>query len=294
MESGNYNNGQSDQWYNPLGKGIPAQLVLALMLFIALYFIFYSAEYLYRLFAIFNKSETKLMDFTASSSGRSYVFTQDPNLPGSKQLAVSNNERSGIEFSYGVYIFADPAGFRQDAGLLHVFHKGNSNQYPLLCPGVYMSSTTNTMRVYINTYKTWDNYCEINDIPMKKWVHVAIVVQNNAADIYINGNIAKRMPFEDTVPYQNYGNVCVFSSRNVRVSRPGAAADGKSADLLRVFGSFTGLLSNLTYFNYALSYTEIMGLVHAGPNKKMADDGNVNIPPYLIDSWWASGANGTA
>lgn len=277
---------------NPSGSGYPAQIVLGLVMAITIFLVYFAVEYIYRLTYAANKSRVRLLDMTVSSTGKQYMFTQDPRSAESKTLYLSNNERTGPEFSYSFYIFVDPANMRTEEGLHHVFHKGYPGQYPLLGPGVYMHSNTNTMRVYMNSFTKWDNCIDIDNFPMKKWVHVVLVCKGKAVDVFVNGNIAKRLVLEDSVPYQNFQNLYVFNNRRIRVCKPGKQTcndSSTSAEDLNVFGVFSGMLSNLTYYNYAISYTEISALQAEGPSKK-TDTIDQSRPPYLADTWWADSA----
>ena len=101
---------------------------------------------------------------TYNIDDKSITIPQNPNIRGNKYVSPSNNERSGIEFSYTFYLNVNPSAFRQEYGLCHIFHKGYSSQFPLLAPGVYMRSDTNTLRVYMNSYKTWNNFIDIDNI----------------------------------------------------------------------------------------------------------------------------------
>lgn len=60
--------------------------------------------------------------------------------------------------------------------------------------------------------------------------------------------------------------------------------EGKS---LQIFGSYTGKLSNLVYFSYALSYTEIQSLLADGASSRTTKNSE-DSPPYLEDNWWVS------
>jgi hypothetical protein len=212
----------------------------------------------------------------------------NPNTKGAKPVHLSNNERSGIEFSYTFYLNVHPAAFRQEYGLTHIFHKGFSQQFPLLAPGVYMRSDTNTLRVYINSYKTWNNYVEVENIPVGKWVHIAIVCKDKAFEVYVNGNLARRMSFDGYAPYQNFEDICCFSQRRITMKQslvPSVDANG-----FDVFGAMKGMLSRLSYFSYALCYAEIQQLMNEGPSTKMDSAAtSTNLPPYLDDTWWAQG-----
>jgi hypothetical protein len=98
------------------------------------------------------------------------------------------------------------------------------------------------------------------------------------------------MKIEGSVPYQNFQDVYLFNNRRVRVC--GLASQESSAascevDEFSVFGAFSGMFSNLYYYNYALSYTEINALMNEGPSKK-TDTMDQSRPQYLADSWWGS------
>lgn len=269
-----------------LVQSYPAQAVLALVILLGLHILFFLFEYTYRLMQGIDKTETVLMDYTLSSS-KSKTFTQDPSDANSKQLYLSDNERTGAEFTYSFFLFVDPTCFGTDDGLLHIFHKGYSFQYPLLGPGVYMHNNKNTLRVYMNTFSTWNSYVDVDDFPVKKWVHVALVCQENGLDVFINGNVAKRLNFQKSVPYQNYQNLYVFNRRRVMIRGTNGKTPSLNDEVFNVFGSIAGLISNLSYHSYALSYTELNGLLQAGPSKKVESD-TQDLPPYLTDDWWVS------
>jgi hypothetical protein len=215
---------------------------------------------------------------------RALTIIQNPNSAGSKSVHLSDNERTGVEFSYSFYLHVHPATFRQEEGLLHIFHKGYSSQFPLLAPGVYMRSHTNTLRVYMNTYKTWNNYVEVENIPVGKWVHIVIACQENAIEVYINGNLSRKMSFDGYAPYQNYEDINCFSQRRITLNKTIPSVGDKGFD---VFGATKGMISRLNYFSYALCYAEIQKLLNEGPSSKMESDMLKDTPPYLSDTWWA-------
>jgi hypothetical protein len=51
-------------------------------------------------------------------------------------------------------------------------------------------------------------------------------------------------------------------------------------------GKFDGSISNMFYYSYALTYSEIMANMNLGPNKDIESE-REDIPPYFIDSWWS-------
>jgi hypothetical protein len=268
--------------------GIIPQILFSLVLVVSLYLVLIFIEVMYKYINRLSMNRTDLLPNTYNIEDKSINLPQNPNVKGAKPVHLSNNERTGIEFSYSFYINVHPSTFKQELGLLHIFHKGFSQQFPLLAPGVYMRSDTNTLRVYMNTYKTWNNYVEVENIPVSKWVHVVIVCKNNSLEIFINGNLAKKLSFEGFAPYQNYEDICCFSQRRITMKKslvPSVDENG-----FEVFGALKGMLSRLSYFSYALCYAEIQQLMNEGPSSKMDSASNtVNVPPYLDDTWWSQG-----
>ena len=268
-------------------SGVLMQVVMALIWIFFIYLGLIFAELVYKYINRLSINRTVLMPYTYITDDKSIVVSQNPNVAGSKTIHLSDNERSGIEFSYAFYLYVHPSTFRQEQGLLHIFHKGYSSQFPLLAPGVYMRSDTNILRIYMNTFKTWNNFIEVDNFPVQKWVHVVIVCKNSALEIFINGNLSRKMSFDGYAPYQNYQDIVCFSNRILHLSQSQVpSVDSTGFD---VFGVMKGMLSRLNYFNYALCYAEIQTLMNEGPSSKMDSGIMNNVPPYLDDTWWAQG-----
>lgn len=270
------------------GPGLVPQVLLGFTITVILYLALMFVEIIYKYIKRLGMNRTELLPITYNAEDKSIIISQDPNVSGSKPTYFSENERSGIEFSYSFYLNINPATFRNEKGLLHVFHKGYSTQFPLLAPGVYIHSDTNTLRIYMNTYKTWNNYVDIANVPVGKWVHVAIAVTNDAMEIYINGNLAKKLSFDGFPPYQNFEDYSCFSQRRITISHSKVPSVDEAG--FDVFGSFKGMLSKLYYFNYAICYGEVNTLMNEGPSSKINSGASTtNIPPYLDDTWWSQG-----
>jgi len=267
--------------------GIIAQILFGLALVVGLYLVLLFIEVIYKYLNRLSMSRTELLPYTYNIDDKTINIAQNPNVKGSKPVNLSNNERSGIEFTYSFYLNVSPTAFRQEYGLCHIFHKGYSSQFPLLAPGVYMRSDTNTLRVYMNTFKTWNNFVEVENIPIGKWVHIAIVVNDNSLEVYVNGNLAKKLPFDGFAPYQNYEDICCFSQR--RITMKHSIVPSTDENGLDVFGCMKGQLSRLNYFSYALCYAEIQQLMNEGPSSKLESAMNTNVPTYLDDTWWSQG-----
>ena len=186
---------------------------------------------------------------------------------------------------HSFFLFVSPATFTGEDVLKHVFHKGYRIPWPLMGPALFIRGNTNVMRVVMNTYKNPYTYTDIQNIPVQKWFHVVLNCFKGGLDIYINGTLANRIPFTDTVPYQNFQDMIFFSQPNFtfRDSAIGALPSGHP---ITIQGSFSGFLSSFTYARYALSMSEIAGFMNKGPSSKMKN-AQKPLPPYLADSWWS-------
>lgn len=274
-------------------KGFLPETVLALVILLILHILFFASEMLYRQYKAYDKSVVELLPLTYSAENKQYTISQNPFDTNGNPISLSDNERSGMEFSYHFLIYVNPSTFKSDPtpGLQHVFHKGFGRQYPLLGPGVYLRSETNTMRVYMNAVDNWNNYVEVENFPVQKWVAVALVMRENALEVFVNGDLKSRLNFKGSTPYQNYQDIYAFSNRTLNFSGDDMTGSNKICGLKgkthRVLGSFTGMFSRFRYFNYALSYTEIAALMKEGPNPKVASSSS-ELPPYFVDTWWTT------
>jgi hypothetical protein len=281
----NVNTGETS---NPLlGAGLLPQLFFGVLLCFILYALMFAAETLYKMYKRLGSSRIELAPKTYMSP-KTRTITQDPNNPMSKPTFISDNELSGIEFSYSFFLYINANSFGDSTGLRHIFHKGNTTIYPLMGPGVFLHNQKNSLRVYMSSFATWNNYIDIDNVPTGKWFHLALVLQGNALEIYLNGNIAKKLNFTGTAPYQNYGDYCLFSPNGVQLSHsivPSTDTDGLN---IMKQNPMSGMISRLYYYNYAVSYSQIQALMNEGPNPDMETDSGLTTPPYLTDNWWVS------
>ena len=279
---------------SPLMQG-----VIALTAVVVLYILLGSIEALGTYFNRLKGNRTELLPITYVTTDRPYTFEQNPNISGHVSLQLSSNERTGVEFSYSFFMNVNASNFKAgNAGLLHIFHKGSPNQFPLLGPGVYMNAATNTLHVIMNTYDSWFNVASVDNIPVGKWVYVTVVCKGTELLIYINGNIKTRIAFTHTPPYQNYQSLYAFSGQIITMNAASVPSmvdlqtrgDNIISDMagLKVMGAMAGMVSRLYYFNYALCYSEINALMNEGPSKTLASAQQGMTTPYLKDDWWTA------
>jgi len=267
------------------GKGFFQQVLLVLITLTILFFLFVTVEYLVISFMRMGSKMVELMPYTIAAEDKQYVFRQDLNkYPDGKQLLFSDNERTGTEFSYSFFLYINPSTFSGDDVLKHVFHKGFTIPWPLLGPGVFVKGDSNTLRIIMNSYKNPMTFVDVENIPVRKWFHCVLVCRKNSLEVYLNGNLIKKLPFEGSLAYQNFQDLTLFSTMNLTLSKTTTVALEKP---LRFNGAFSGSLSNLFYFAYALSYTEIQALTAKGISSKTLTKAQ-DMPPYLTDTYWTT------
>ena len=256
------------------------------------------AEYLYKTFNSMWRKRVELFPDTYTAGTKMFTALQDPSNPKSQTIYFSDNERSGIEFSYAMFININSTTFANgDEKLYHIMHKGYSKPYPLLGPGIFCWGNKNCLRIYMNSYDSWNNFTEVDNIPVDKWFHLAVSCKRNVIYVYINGSLKQKLNLSNsTPPYQNYGNVYLFSTRKLTIAKTSVVslksdpkfADGPSTQSSLSFnGTAMGMASSVYYFSYALSYSEINSLMNVGPSPVLAANNQMEMSPYLADTWWA-------
>ena len=274
---------------------IGPQILMAAIVTIASFVIFLLVETLYKAYINYGTQKITVYPNTGFAS-KTIVITQNPNNTTSINLPQSDNQLSGIEFSYSTFLYISSDTDTNTLGWKCIFYKGYaSGPFPLCGPGVFVSSKSDntgpTLRVVMNTYETWFNVVDVKQVPMDKWIHLAIVLRNNSLEVYINGNMANKKSFAGSLPYQNYGPLVLFPNYTTTTSDTTWSGSGvkhgiPAGENFVINGKFAGYISNLVYYSYAISYSEVNNSMSLGPSSKFADSGEMDKPPYLIDSWW--------
>lgn len=274
-----------------------SQVLSGVAIVIALYISLSIGEYIYNSFMAMFRDRVELFPNTYMSGAKMFTAIQNPHNAMAKTIYFSDNQRSGVEFSYAMFINIKSDTFSKgEHKLYHILHKGYGQVYPLLGPGIFCWGDTNKIRVFMNCFETWDNYAEIENIPVDKWFHLTVSCKGNTLYLYINGNLKKKMPLSNnTPPYQNYGNVYAFSNRRITLNKTITTSLEKDlefigpqpASTLEFDGAIKGMISRVYYFGYALTYTEIQYLINMQPSTVM-DGPDMSLVPYLSDTWWAN------
>lgn len=229
------------------------------------------------LIAYFTSFSTNPYLVSGTLDGKSSaVIPQDPKNTNSVYLQRSNNEATGAEFTWSIWLYL--TNVPTDNKYHHIFNKGDvkfgSNNLALNnAPGLYYGNTNpneglNTIHIVMDTMNQSDQYeqviLKVDNIPLNKWVNVMIRLENTILDTYVNGTISGRKVLE-TVPRQNYYNVNLCQN-----------------------GGFDGNLSDLRYFSRALNAFDIQTIVAKGPSQYTSSisPSNSTIYNYLSNLWY--------
>jgi len=271
------------------GKDLISQIVLTIVIVVIVSVI---AAGITSALEFFEKRAQSSATLLADTTTGQQLVAQDPAL-GTPMVYNSENQQNGIEMTYSMFLLIKSETFDgvkmadgQTPTLKHVFHKGFKNAFPVMAPGVFVESVNNTLRVYMNSANSWNNYISIPNIPVGKWFHMIILVKGKYLDVYINGNVTQRFEFKD-VPRLNYGNIYVMSP--IQFTFPqNSTSSSPNPKQMQITGAIAGMVSRLHYYGYALTYSAIDALYRQGPSSTIVNSGSTDLPPYFHDDWWVN------
>ena len=258
--SNNSNNtNSSNNSYSSQNTSIVKDVIVAVLVLIVVGVLVYFATNFLRKYLL-GKSDQPWILQDSKNAKNSLVVTQDPRNENSITLYRSDDAASGAEFTYSFWFAIENMEYKYGE-LKHMFHKGNKSGNPNRAPGVFLHPTSNTILVYMNTVNNIMEHVEIKNIPLRRWVHMAIILKGKYLDVYVNGFLRKRHELS-SVPKQNFGDLW-----------------------LNLNGGFDGYMCKMRYYRRAIEYNEVENVVRGGPSEAVCGDTGEK-PPYLDDNWW--------
>ena len=202
------------------------------------------------------------------------IITQDPTNVNSISIKRSNNQTTGIEFTWSVWLLITNPN--TNTKYQTIFNKGDikydttSGISLVNGPGLYLAPATteskleNVLHVVMDQVDGVQNTMDISGVPMNKWFHLALRMENKIMDAYVNGTVYSRSILS-AVPKQNYYNINIGQN-----------------------GGFAGSISNMRYFDTALSAVNINSIVATGANTTSSSLSlqNASTIPASLSSLW--------
>lgn len=181
------------------------------------------------------------------------TFTSKQDLPRSL------DQKEGMAFSYTCWVRIDDFAYRYGQPKV-IFTKG-STDLKTMCPALLVDPNTNSLLVKIDTFGGTETI-PIGNIPAKKWLHIALAVDQDSVNMYVNGTLYLHHSLSQ-VPKQNSSTVSTG-----------------------IAGGFDGKLSNLEYYNYLLTPENVQSAMASTPQPDASEKGVGILPPYFDMSWW--------
>jgi hypothetical protein len=153
-------------------------------------------------------------------------------------IPKSVNRPTGIEFSYTGWLRIDD--FAYNYGKRRVIFVKGSTDLSVACPALVIDGNTNSLLVIVDTFGAQETIPVVS-VPANKWLHVAIVVNQEAVDVYINGTLYAHHILNQ-LPKQNSASV---------LNSPA--------------GGFAGRIVRVEYHPAALSASEVLSLARKNP-----------------------------
>jgi len=207
-----------------------------------------------------------------------HVVSSNPNVSKSIPILRSVNELTGIEYTWALWVYIEDPYLNADQRHKRIFSKGTytmsdsikNKLYDIAflnnSPGLYYNAEDNKIVLVINTYSDNKNIyetIEVDNMPIEKWVSCVITLKDRKINIFINGNMSKEYILK-FVPKQNYYDTILGDKKG-----------------------FGGFISNLRYYDHAISSDAIQSIMHDGPDTKKEVSSKVyDAPPWLSMNWY--------
>lgn len=187
-----------------------------------------------------------------------------PAIDGKKQfdsslyIPTSINQQEGLTFSYTAWLRVDDFSYRYGQEKV-IFIKGPTD-LSSMCPGVFLDANTNSLLVKVDTFGARE-VVVVSNLSAKKWFHLAVAVDQDSIDVYINGVLYTHHSIPQ-VPRQNPSTIHVG-----------------------VGGGFDGKISSLNYYNYFLKPNDVTASMGNPPEPDQTET-SAPQPPYYDITWW--------
>jgi hypothetical protein len=205
-------------------------------------------------------------NFNKSGNGkrRSYTFwiyINDLNkFNGSYKHVFHIGDTPGDITKASPYVFLD----KFENKLYVRFASTGTDTYTAM--GIYPNPTKNVQNFNTNDQKNSfvEQGIEVPYVPIQRWVHIAIVVNENTNGgtiaAYVDGDLSKIVTTNDIL--EGGGSVKV---RDLDLDRMGDLHVGGSISSDSIGVGFSGLISKVTMFNYDLNDRDIIANYNEGP-----------------------------
>ena len=186
------------------------------------------------------------------------IDASDPKNSKSWELPLSsgsNSPNSSFTISFWMYIanwyyrVDEPKAIFIKDKSINGFVDGN-----MAAPGIWLAPNKNNLIVATKVLgREKLQVCDVANIPIQKWVHIAYVLNNRTVDVYVDCKLERSCVLTG-VPQLNNHKFYLFPK-----NRP-------SPGTTNPLTGFLGQLSSLRYFSSALKPNDILRICNKGPH----------------------------
>ena len=169
------------------------------------------------------------------------AFTGNDNgLKSSGYTLPRSTNPYNFTYSFWVYVSDWNYKFKQ---WKNIFIRQPPGKNPTsIEPGLYFYPMTNAIHARISTTQDPNEGCDIKNIPLQKWVHIAYVLNTRNVDMYVDGKLERSCVLKGIPVIRN--NSKVFIAKN---------------------GGFYGQIARFQFFNSALQPDDVLNIYSRGP-----------------------------
>jgi hypothetical protein len=157
--------------------------------------------------------------FNSNQTYRTNVVIKEPHS-GKQTMIIPRNSlpnlENGYEATYSLwYYIENNMSSDKDVHLLHI---GDATE-SIVSPGIYINPRKNQLKIRFSLFKNKQNIEKehsiiINNIEINRWTHLAISVQSDIIEVYLNG-LLEKTSIAPSIPMINEGDMYICKNRNL-------------------------------------------------------------------------------
>lgn len=190
------------------------------------------------------------------------IDASDPKNAKHWKLPVSSSTNSpNLAFTISFWMYIADWNYRFTEPKAIMVKGANGFGKEDAAPGIWLARKTNRLVVATRTKARGHlEFCDVDNIPLQKWVHVCYVLNNRVVDIYVNGKLERSCVLT---------GVPLLNNQSLYLIPPNPNTSQVAQDMR--YG-FLGQLSSVRYYSSALRPVDVARLYNEGPHNTKGSD----------------------